>query len=328
VKHSPPIARIKIVGTGLYAPERVVTAHELAPSLGRSAEWILSRTGVARRHYADGEAQEDMGAAAARQALGDTPPDLVLSASGSAVQALPDTATFIAGALGLEGVPAFSVHASCLSFVVGLQVAAGLLQTGPWRRVLLVSAEKGSPSLDPGSPESAALIGDGAAAAVLEPTPEGEASALLAFQMTTFPSGASFTEVAGGGTRHHPFDPSTTDAHQRFFMDGPKVYRMGRQRVAELLDGLWARLGHGPEAIDVIVPHQASGPALEALRRFYGLGADRVVDVISEYGNCIAASVPMALHVAAAEGRIRRGDRVLLIGTGAGLSVAGAVLIW
>ena len=84
----------------------------------------------------------------------------------------------------------------------------------------------------------------------------------------------------------------------------------------------------GADAIDVIVPHQASGPALEALRRFYGLRPDRVVDVISEYGNCIAASVPMALHVAAAEGRIRRGDRVLLIGTGAGLSVAGAVLIW
>ncbi|MCB9743637.1 MAG: ketoacyl-ACP synthase III [Alphaproteobacteria bacterium] len=320
--------RMKIVGTGLYAPPRVVTAEELAPRVGRDARWIIRRTGVKRRHHADGADVAELGAAAARLALGEGPlPDLILNASGGARQALPDGAPFIQRALGLDGLPGFTVHASCLSFLAALQVASGLLAVGGAERVLIVSAEITSVARNFEEPESAVLIGDGAGAAVVERTPEGEASALEGYVMRTWPEGAELTQVAGGGSLNPPSAPHYTPAHDLFHMDGPKVYRRARRKVEEVLEELLAPRGLRPGDIDLVVPHQASGPALAALPR-YGFAAERVVDIIGEYGNCVAASIPMALHVAAQDGRLQRGQRVLLLGTGAGLSVGAALLRW
>lgn len=327
VRPSSSELRVRIASTALHAPPRVETAAELAPRIGRSEEWIVTRTGVRERRIAE-EAVEVLAARAARAALGSGPaPDLILNASLSARQAIPDTSVFIEAELGLEGIPSYSLHATCLSFLVALHNASALVAAGAYRRVLVVSAECGSAGRNMAEPESAALIGDGAAAVVVEPTPAGGTSALLGWRMTTWPAGAALTEVRGFGLRRHPDDPGTRPEDQLFSMDGPGVFKMARRRVVAVVHTLLADHGLRPEDVDWVVPHQASGPGLELLPRM-GFRPERVVNIVGEYGNCIAASVPMALAHLAASGRLERGQRILLLGTGAGLSVAGALLRW
>ncbi len=324
---SHPALRVKVAATAFYAPPRVETAAELAPRIGRSEEWILTRTGVRERRIAE-EPVEVMAARAAMAALQSGPaPDLIVNASVSTRQLLPDTSVYLQDQLGFEGIPSYTVHASCLSFLVALHNAAALVAAGAYRRVLVVSAECSSSNRNLAEPESAALLGDGAAAAVLEPTPKDEASALLGWRMTTWPKGAGFTEVRGYGLRRPVNDPGTRSEDYLFSMDGPSVFKMARRRVLELVQALLADHGLGVEDVDWVVPHQASGPGLELLPRM-GFPAERVINIIGQYGNCVAASIPMALAHLGANGRVRRGDRVLLIGTGAGLSVAGALLRW
>jgi 3-oxoacyl-[acyl-carrier-protein] synthase-3 len=319
--------RVKIASTAIYVPPRVETAAQLAPRIGRGEEWIVTSTGVRERRISE-EPVEVMAARAARAALdGGGPPDLIVNASTTARQLIPDTSVFIQDELGLEGIPSFSVHATCLSFLVALHNAAALVAAGAYRRVLVVSAECASLARNLDEPESAALLGDGAAAAVLEPTPQVESSALLSFMMTTWPKGAELTELRGLGQRCPPGDPRTRAEDNLFSMDGPTIYRMARRRVLSLVQDLLSANGLQPNDVDLVVPHQASGPGLELVPRM-GFRAERVVNVIARYGNCVAASIPMALAHAAGEGRMRRGDLVLLLGTGAGLSVAGALLRW
>ena len=319
--------RAKIVSTGKYIPPRVETSAELVPRLGVDEDWILSRTGVERRHVSDVD-MATMGARAAREALGDgPPPDLILNASGVPHQVIPDSSTYIQDALEMSGIPSFSVHATCLSFVVGVHTAASLIETGAYRRVLVVSADMGTWGRNFDEPESAALFGDGAGAAILEPTPDGEPSRVLAWKMGTWPKGAPLTEVRGGGTRLHPNDPRTQPHDNLFHMDGPAVYKMARRRVAVMFKRLFEQAGIEREDVDLVVPHQASGPAVEVLDH-YGFPLDRVVNIVGETGNCVAASIPMALATANEQGRLKRGDTLLMAGTGAGLSVAGMLVRW
>jgi 3-oxoacyl-[acyl-carrier-protein] synthase III len=319
--------KVRIASIASYAPPRVETAAELAPRISTTEEWIVTRTGVRERRISD-EPVEVMGARAARAALSPgEAPDLILNASVSMRQALPDTAVYFERELGLEGIPSFSVHASCLSFVAALHTASVLVAAGAYRRVLVVSAERGSFARNLAEPESAALLGDGAAAAVLEPTPKGEASELVGWRMKTWPEGAALTEVRGFGQTHSPNDPATRPEHNLFSMDGPGVYRMAIRRLPGLVRELLGEHGMTPADVDWVVPHQASGPGLALLPRL-GFPAERCVNIVGQYGNCVAASIPMALAHLAGSGGLRRGQTVLLLGTAAGFSVAGAVLRW
>lgn len=317
--------RFQIESVGFYAPPRVQTAAELAPLIGVDEDWILKRTRVARRHICE-EPSERMAAHAAREALGDGPlPDLILNASLTPTQLIPDTSVFIQRELGTTGIPSFSIHATCLSFLVGLHTAGALIGAGAYKRILLVSAEHASISRDFSHPESAALFGDGAGAALLVPTPEGGTGELIAFRMVTLPQYADLAEFSGAGTRHHPNATSTTHEHNLFRMKGPAIYKRAVLTVARQIKALLAEAKLTADQIDWVVPHQASGPALATLPRF-GFREDRIIDIVEEYGNCIAASVPMAFHTLVRSGRLQRGQTVLILGTGAGLSVAGAVL--
>ena len=321
--------KLKIMSTGMALPPTIETAADLAPRIGRSEQWIVSRTGVKERRISH-EALEVLGARAAKAALGDgPPPDLVLNASASPKQVLPDTSVFVARELGYDGIPCHSVHATCLSFLVALQTAAAFLNTGMYKRILIVSTEKASITRNWDEPESAVLLGDGAAAVVVELPKVGEESAILAHKMTTHPQGIELTQVRGGGTVRHPNDPKTTPEDNLFTMHGPGIYRMARRRVADLLKEIFTTAGLPLDdtSMDLIIPHQASGMAVAAVSR-YGFPEERVVNLVGQYGNTIAASLPMALAHAHQNGRLARGNRVLLLGTGAGLSVAATIIRW
>lgn len=318
---------VRIASIASYLPPRVETADDLAPRLGKSADWIRLHTGVAERRVAD-ESVESMAAKAVRKALGDgPPPDLLINASTTPRQAIPDTAPFVLRELGWTGMPAFTVHATCLSFLAASDLVANLVSAGRYRRVVVVSSEIASTSRRWTEPESASLLGDGAAAAVFEATPPGEASEWRAFEMATYPEGVDFARIDGCGVRLHPANPASRPEDALFTMNGPKLFKMTAKLGAPLFERVRAASGFPIDAIDWFVPHQASGPGLRVLRLF-GIPDERVVSVVGNYGNCIAASIPIALATAVADGRVKRGDKVALLGTGAGLSVAAAIVVW
>ncbi len=325
---------IKILGSGQYLPKRVVTSAEAEAACGWPAGWAERRSGVRERRRVDPRRETNafMAARASEAALAAAELraadlDLILNASGTQQQPIPDTSAFIAAELGLSGTPGFSVHATCLSFLVALDTAASLLATGRAERILIVSSEVGSVGLSPASPEAFTLIGDGAAAVVVGRTPDGEGSALRAARLETYPEGARHTQIPGGGTHRSPHDADVPLTDFTFQMDGPRVLRMAREHAPAFLERLWPGLSAGLPGIDLVVPHQASLAGLKLLSRF-GWPEDRVVTTLETLGNVVAASLPLTLHHAIAGGRLRRGERVLLVGTGAGFSLGGAVLTY
>jgi 3-oxoacyl-[acyl-carrier-protein] synthase-3 len=309
----------RLVGTGAYGPPQVETAACVGERVGWQADEVVASTGVHERRVAE-EPIEEMAAKAGRQALGDGgPPDLLLHAAATPRQVIPDTGSFVGRALGLRGVPCATVHASCLSFLVGMHHAAALIAAGVYRRVLVTSAEQATIGRDWSEPESACLLGDGAGAAVLEATSDSSVGA-LGWHFSTWPEHADLATVRGAGVARHPCHPETRPEDYRFHMDGAAIYRVARRKVAHALLEAMSTADVMPAEVRTVVPHQPSGRALRALE-LYGFSPTQVVDILPHYGNCIAASLPMALAAAFRQDRACAGDIVLFVGTGAGLSV-------
>jgi len=326
---------LQFLGLGRHLPPRIVTNDEVGARCGVSAGWIEKNQGVCERRWVGGETASEMGAAAAREALaqaglapGDL--DLVLNCSGTQEQAIPDGAALIQRALGLgdSGIACMSLHVTCLSFLAGVDVAACLLATGRYRRILLVSSDISSCALDWTHPENCTLFGDAAAAAVVARTPDGEASCVHAARFETYGDGADFTAIYGGGTRRHPNAEHTRREDNLFHMDGRRIFRMVMRRAPAFLEALQPGLSQGLGDIRLLVPHQASRLALRAHASQFGFDEARTVTTLERLGNCVAASIPATLYEAARDGRLSRGDKVLLLGTGAGLTLGGVLLTW
>ena len=325
---------VKLAGLGSFLPPRVVTSAELETQLHIPAGWIERTTGVRERRYAARETAVTMAAAAAQQALeraGLAARDIgaIIGASSAPQQAIPCTAALVQRALGAPdgGSACFDINATCLSFLFALQMAALLVASGSQRAVLVFSSEIASYSRNPAERESAVLFGDAAAAAVVTRAERVEASAIGHAQFATFGSGAELTELRGGGTLHHPNDPATTPEMNMFHMDGPAVFKRASRLFKPFLDEFLSAAGWEREGVDIVVPHQASRHAVEYLLRL-GFSREQVFVNLGERGNCIAASIPLALAEAADAGRIRRGSRVLLAGTGAGLTLGALALVF
>lgn len=326
---------IQIAGLGSYLPERVVTSAELEAELGLQPGWIERVAGVRERRYATHETAVQMAAAAAGRALAAAQIrlddiDLIIAASSAPQQVIPCTAAFIQRELGApEGASAcFDLNATCLSFLFGLQTAAHLLTAGTYRNALLISSEVSGYSLNYNQPESAVLFGDAAAAAVLRRTPLDAASAVIWEQFATYSSAADLTALRGGGNLHHPNNPATRPELNMFHMDGPGVYRKAMRTLDPFLDTFFARSGWERSAVDALVPHQASRHGLDMLSRRFGFDPAQVVINLPERGNCVAASIPLALAEAVHCGRITRGQRVMLLGTGAGMTLGAVGLVF
>jgi 3-oxoacyl-[acyl-carrier-protein] synthase-3 len=318
---------LRIVSAAIAVPPTVETAADLAKKVSKSASWIERHTGVIRRHVADPDLQlPSLAAEAARLALtDDDPPDLILNASASQHQLLPDTSVFVQQELGLTGIASYSIHAACMSFLMSLQVADALLAAGAYRRILICSAELASRSRNYRDPETAALLGDGAAAAVVQR--DDSSAGLRQFAMRVSSEDAELSGVRSGGLGRHPLDPNTRPEDYLFHMQGREVYRSTRPRLIQMVDEVLGNANLTLQDIDLVIPHQASGPGLKLLERL-GFAPQRIVNIIADYGNCVAASIPMALAVAMQQSRLKPGDRVLFVGAAAGLSVGVALLEW
>jgi 3-oxoacyl-[acyl-carrier-protein] synthase-3 len=275
-----------------------------------------------------------MGARAAERALADAgispdEVDCIVCASGTMQQPIPCTAALTQRELGpaFYGVPAFDLNATCLSFVVALDHLGPLIASGRYRNVLLVSSELASPGIDWSHPESCSILGDGAAAVVIRPTPAGESSALLASRLETWSEAAGLTEIRGGGTRlpGSRHDGSNT-ADFWFHMEGRAVFRFASERLPAFVEGLLREAGIGWEDLRLVIPHQGSLMAMRLLRKRLGIPEERFFTHAQDGANTIAATIPIGLHEAWRQGKIGRGDRIALIGTSAGLSIGGLIL--
>lgn len=326
---SAPLLGLQLLGTGQALPRREVTTTEVAALCGVNAKVATTRTGVHTRRWLSGEETAPrLGADAARQALSNANLDLgdidvLINASGSQPQPIPDGAALIARELGLNGRAAYSMHGTCLSFLLALRHAALLLSAGQARRVLIVSSEAGSRGLNYAQAESSLLIGDGAAAVVLGPaTHPGQG--LLTSRFETYPEGADHTRIRGGGTLLTPRDPQATPEDFTFDMHGLQVLKLAAQVVPAFLERLRPGLSVGLSGIDRVIPHQASQAGLKMMQR-HGWPANQIEVTLPHLGNVIAASLPLTLHQAVSSGRANPGDTLLLVGTGAGLTAGGVI---
>lgn len=324
--------RVKILSTGKYLPKKQVTAQEIELRLGLSKGWVEKKSGVLVRHFAEGETASQMGAFAAKDALvaaglSIRDIDCLISTSGIPEQAIPCTAALIQKQLGAidSGIPAFDINSTCLSFITGLDMVSYLVDAGRYNRVLLVASEV-SMGLNWNDKESCTLFGDGAAAVIITKSDETESSQILSSNMETYSRGAHLTECQGGGNKYHPRDYGNNPESFLFKMDGRGVYRLASQMLPSFVERLLQASGLRMADMQMVIPHQASLMAMRLLRKQLGIPEEKLMVIAHNHGNTIAASVPMALHEAIIQGKIHRGDRIMLLGTSAGFSLGGIVL--
>lgn len=325
-------------GMGLGLPSREVSSAEIDRRLGKPEGWLERACGVARRPVAAPEdTQEGMGAAAARAALKDAglglaDIDLMLFGASVGRQPIPGTAPLIKRELGGNRLPfpAYDVNATCLSALVALDLAGLQIAAGRARHVLVVTSEIASRALPwADAPETAGLFGDGAAAFVVSSAGAQSGTGLRfgGFHMETFSEGYDACTLAAGGTGiDFHADPAAFARNAWFRMDGKALYRITAAALPGFLDRLLGQCGLTRSDIDLVVPHQASPHALAHIIRRGGFSAEHVFDRVRTLGNQVAASLPVALNLARAEGRIAPGMRLMLIGTSAGVSLGGAIL--
>ncbi|PTX90974.1 3-oxoacyl-[acyl-carrier-protein] synthase III C-terminal domain-containing protein [Opitutus sp. ER46] len=319
----------RILGSHGALPQTQVLAQELDERLGLEPGWTADHTGVWRRHQCSGPAESrELTVKVCRGALADAGKsladvDLIVDASLCVQQPIPCNAALVQETLGAEarGIPSLDVHASCLGFVAALNVVNGLFATGAARTALVVCVETPLQGVNWDEPESACLMGDAAAAFVLGARDE---PVDCEFAFETYAEGAHLCEVRAGGHRIPPFryTPAEHAAYQ-FHMDGKAVHRLASKLFPPMLTRVLARAGRTLDGLEV-VPHQASGPALEFMRRRLGVPPARFHVSVAEHGNVVAAGIPFVLN------RVRRqlapGAPVLLVGTAAGYTQAAALI--
>jgi 3-oxoacyl-[acyl-carrier-protein] synthase III len=323
------VLRACAVGCGHYLPERVVENAEFAKTLDTSDEWIRSRTGIERRHFAaDGERTSDLAIRAAEAALADagltgSDIDVIVLATATPDQTFPATAVRVQDAVGMRGGYAYDLQAVCAGFVFALAQADALVRTGQARRVMVIGAETFSRILDFSDRGTCVLFGDGAGALVLEAS-EGDGTSddrgILATDLNSDGRHAELLYVDGG--------PSTTGTAGVVRMAGQEVFKHAVLKLAETGTRALGRAGLATADVDWLVPHQANLRIMTMTAAKLGVPLDQVVVTVQDHGNTSAASIPLALSVAHREGRFRRGDVLLMEAIGGGLAWGAAVLRW
>ncbi|WP_079063029.1 beta-ketoacyl-ACP synthase III [Peterkaempfera griseoplana] len=313
-----------IAGLGTCLPTAEFDNDALAAHLDTDDEWIRTRTGIAaRRRAAPTTSLRDLAHRAAANALdsaGQGTVGALILATTTPDRPVPAAAPEIAHRLGLGGIPAFDLSAVCSGFLYAAAVAAGLITGGITDSVLVVAAETYSRIVDPGDRSTAVLFGDGAGAVVLRRGSPGEPGALLAFDLGSDGAGADLIHVPGA--RERP------DGPRWFAMSGRKVYlraveQMTVSALRVIKDCAW-----DPDEVDALVPHQANARIIQAVADRIGMPPERAVCALSRVGNTAAASIPLALAQALADGRLKPGARTVLTAFGGGLTWASTALVW
>jgi 3-oxoacyl-[acyl-carrier-protein] synthase III len=323
------VTRSVVLGCGSYLPQRILTNRELAGMVDTSDEWIVQRTGIHQRHIAaPGEVTSDMGLKAAQAALAAVGVeagaiDLIVLGTSTPDNTFPASAVSIQAGLGITHGAAFDLQAVCSGFVFALAVADGLLQSGAFKRALVIGAETFSRILDWADRGTCVLFGDGAGAVVLEAqTQPGtrDDRGLLTSHLRSDGRHKTKLYVDGG--------PSSTQTVGHVRMEGRDVFKHAVANITDVIEDAFRATGYTAADIDWFVPHQANKRIIDGSAHKLGIDPAKVVTTVGQHGNTSAASIPLALSVAIADGRIERGDLVLLEAMGGGFTWGSALVRW
>ena len=321
-----------IVATGAYLPERILTNAELEKMVDTSDEWIMSRTGIReRRIAAENEFTSDMGAKAAEQALqqGGIDPrkiDLIIVATCTSDTTFPSTACYIQHKIGAPQAAAFDVQAACSGFLYALVTANQFIASGAYETILVIGAEKLSSLVNWQDRNTCVLFGDGAGAVVLQHRPGSRG--LLAFDMGADGGQTSILSVPAGGCRI-PITPDVLDQRLQFLqMSGKEVFKYAVTAMNRSAEICLEKAGVKPEQIRWFIPHQANFRIVDAVAQRMNVGLEHFVMNLDRYGNTSAACMPIALHETFVAGKLDRGDKVLMVSFGGGLTWASTILEW
>jgi 3-oxoacyl-[acyl-carrier-protein] synthase III len=321
--------RSVVLGCGSYLPSRILGNAELSRMVDTSDEWIAQRTGIRARHIAaEGETTSDMALAAARAALAAADVDaqsidLIVLATSTPDNTFPASAVSVQAGLGITHGAAFDLQAVCSGFVFGLATVDGLIKTGAYKRALVIGSETFSRILDWKDRTTCVLFGDGAGAVVVEAqTQPGtrEDRGILASKLRSDGRHKSKLYVDGG--------PSSTQTVGHLRMEGRAVFKHAVAMVSDVIEDAFEATGYTAEDIDWFVPHQANKRIIDDTAKKLGLAPEKVVLTVDRHGNTSAASIPLALSVAVADGRIKRGDLVMLEAMGGGFTWGAVLVRW
>ena len=323
------VKRSIVLGTGSYLPARRLTNNDLAKMVDTSDEWIVQRTGIHARHIAaDGEFTSDLAVAAARKALDaagcqPTDIDLIILATATPDNTFPATAVTVQHKLGISSGFAFDVHAVCSGFVYALATADAYLRGGMAKRALVIGAETFSRILDWEDRTTCVLFGDGAGAIVLEAA-EGEG--------TTTDRGVLTSHLRSDGAHRDKLyvdgGPSTTQTVGHLRMQGKEVFRHAVSMITDVVEAAFEATGTDAEALDWFIPHQANRRIIDASAKKLGIDPDKIVVTLEDHGNTSAASIPLALDQAVRDGRVKRGDLIMLEAMGGGFTWGASLVRW
>lgn len=325
---------LNIKGSGIYLPKKIVNSSELDKKYGFSEGTTYKRTGVKQRYYIENETNAFMAKEAILSALHDAQLELsdidcIVATSGTQQQPIPCNGALIQRELGLgeSGIPAFDVNSTCLSFLLGMDLMSYPLSLGRYKNIVLVSSEISSVGLNFDNFEGSSLFGDGAVAFIFSQGNKEDSSKILATRFETYSIGAHYTEISGGGSYIHPREyPIRGEKDFTFNMDGRAVVRLSAKYSKGFMEKLLEEAGLQMEDIKYIIPHQASPTAIKIIGKKMSFIEERVIKIIENTGNIISACIPMTWHYLRKNYTLNKGDKILLVGTSAGLSI-GAIII-
>lgn len=324
--------RARIISTGSYVPESIITNHDLEQIVETTDEWIMDRTGIRQRRIADAsQAASDLAFEAAQRALKQAhlrarDIDLVIVATCTPDMPFPSTACIVQDRLGMKHVPAFDMNAACSGFVYGLHMANSLIKTEAHKRILLIGSEVLSKVTDWQDRATCVLFGDGAGAVVLEGTKEKRG--IVSTHIHADGSLSDLIMLPGGGSRFPCSRESILRKLHAIKMKGNETFKVAVRTLAELAARTLEENRLDPSQLSLLIPHQANLRIIQATAKRLKLPEDKVFLNIEKYGNTSAASIPIALDEAVREGAVKEGDHILLEAFGAGLTWASALLKW
>jgi 3-oxoacyl-[acyl-carrier-protein] synthase-3 len=327
------VRRAKISSLGTYVPPKLMTNADLEKMVETSDQWILERTGIRTRHILEkGKALSDMAAEAAKQCLerrglAASDVEVIIVATVTPDMMFPATACLVQNKIGAKGAWGFDLSAACSGFLYAVQVGAKLIESGAQKNVLVIGGDVMSSILDYTDRTTCILFGDGCGAVLLEPAGEGETGIVDFVHEIDGAGGVSLNMPAGGSlnpTSHETVDKKMHYVHQ----DGQAVYKFAVRKMAESSETLLTRNGLTGADIALLIPHQANKRIIQSTADRLGLREDQVVINIDRYGNTTAGTIPLAMQTAVEDGRLKKGDLVLLASVGAGFTVVACLLRW
>ncbi len=328
----PNLVRAKISALGTYVPPRLLTNADLEKMVDTNNQWIMERTGIKQRHIVDkGVATSHLATEAANKALAER------GISGSDIEAIflgtvtpdmsfPATACLVQHNIGAKDAWGYDISAACSGFVYALQTGVKFVESGAHKRVLVIGADTMSSIIDYTDRATCVIFGDGAGAVIVEPATDD--NYCIDFTHEVDGSGGCYLNMPGGGSLH-PATHETVDNKMHFVhQDGAQVFKYAVRKMAEASERLLERNGFTGNDVKLFVPHQANRRIIMSAAERLGLKEDRIIINIDEFGNTTAGTIPLALESARQQGRLKKGDLVLIASVGAGFTVGATLLRW